>query len=140
MSLTTQQRSQSELIDTAVNRRVWAIVGDVCNPHKPANRIYQVMKQAGYMVYPVCSYGGTLDGDRVFASLSELPVVPDVVDIVVQPHNGRRAAEEAKQLGVDLVWFQPGADSPSVIAYAQSLGLDVIHHACAMVERKHWCD
>jgi len=50
MTTATQQRSQRELIEDAINRRVWAIVGDVCNPMKPANRIYRVMKRSGYEV------------------------------------------------------------------------------------------
>jgi len=86
----------------------------------------------------VCSYGGALDGDTVYARLADLPVTPPVVDIVVQPYNGKRAADEAHQLGVDLVWLQPGADSASVVEHARALGLEAIYHACAMVERRDW--
>jgi predicted CoA-binding protein len=41
---------------------------------------------------------------------------------------------------VCIFWLQPGAEGRELIEFAESLGLDVIHHACALVERRAWDD
>ena len=136
MSITTP--SKRELIETAVNQKIWAIVGASENTEKFGNRIYRDLKRAGYDVYGVNPNAETADGDPVYATLSDLPVKPDVVDVVVPSWVGRRIAEDAAREGIPIFWLQPGAESDELIAYAESLGLNVIHDACAMVEKRRW--
>lgn len=129
---------QRELIDDAVERRVWAIVGASENTAKFGNRIYRNLKQAGYTVYGVNPNAESVDGDPIYPTLSDLPEMPDVVDVVVPSWVGRRVATEAAELGIPYFWLQPGAESDELIEYATGLGLRVIHHHCAMVEKKVW--
>lgn len=136
--MSTVTRSQRELIDEAVSKKVWAIVGASENTQKFGNRIYRNLKQAGYEVYGVNPNAETADGDLVFPTLADLPVKPDVVDVVVPSWVGRRIAEDAANAGIPIFWLQPGAESDELISYAESLGLNVIHDACAMVEKRRW--
>jgi predicted CoA-binding protein len=136
--MSTTSRSQRELIDEAVNKRVWAIVGASENTEKFGNRIYRNLKQAGYEVYGVNPNAETADGDPIYPTLADLPVKPDVVDVVVPSWVGRRVAEEAAKAEIPILWLQPGAESDELIVYATSLGLNVIHDACAMVEKRRW--
>ena len=136
--MSTPTRSQRELIDEAVNKQVWAIVGASENTEKFGNRIYRNLKQAGYQVYGVNPNAETADGDPVYPTLADLPVKPDVVDVVVPSWVGRRVAEDAARQGIPIFWLQPGAESDELIAYAESLGLNFIHNACALVEKRRW--
>jgi predicted CoA-binding protein len=129
-----------EIIDEAVNARVWAIVGASENQSKFGNRIYRDLKRAGYTVYGVNPNAETADGDPVYPTLNDLPEKPDVVDVVVPSWVGRGIADNAAEQGIRIFWLQPGAESPELIEHAQSLGLDVIHDACAMVEKRTWED
>lgn len=133
-----QQRSKRRLIDDAVNSRVWAVVGASQDPSKFGNRIYRDLKRAGYTVYGVNPDAQSVDGDTVYPTLADLPERPAVIDVVVPPWVGRRIADDAATAGVTLFWLQPGAESDELIQYAESLGLGVIHGACAMVEKRHW--
>jgi predicted CoA-binding protein len=128
------------MIEDAVNERVWAIAGASENQQKFGNIIYRDLKRAGYTVYGVNPNAETADGDPVVPRLTDLPVVPSVVDVVVPPWVGKRIADDAAEAGVTYFWLQPGAESDELIAYAESLGLQVIHHACAMVEKRRWTD
>ena len=136
--MSTTTRSQRDLIDEAVNKKVWAIVGASENTQKFGNRIYRNLKRAGYEVYGVNPNAETADGDPVYPTLADLPVKPDVVDVVVPSWVGRKIAEDAAREGISLFWLQPGAESDELITYAESLGLTVIHDACAMVEKRRW--
>ena len=133
-------RSQRDLIEAAVNERVWAIVGASEDTRKFGNRIYRDLKCAGYEVYGVNPNASSVDGDPVYPTLADLPVKPAVADIVVPSWVGRRIADDAIRAGIDIFWLQPGAESDELIAYSESLGLGVIHHACAMVEKRIWRD
>ena len=136
--MSTTTHSQRELITDAINKQVWAIVGASENTEKFGNRIYRNLKQAGYKVYGVNPNAETADGDPVYPTLADLPVKPDVVDVVVPSWVGRRVAEDAAREGIPIFWLQPGAESDELITYAESLGLNVIHNACAMVEKRRW--
>jgi predicted CoA-binding protein len=130
--------NMKERIDEAVNSRVWAVVGASNDRSKFGNRIYRNMHSAGYRVYPVNPNEEQVEGAPAFATLADLPETPDVVDVVVPSWVGRKIAQEAADAGIRFFWLQPGAESNELVEYAESLGLEVIHNACAMVERRHW--
>lgn len=112
----------------------WAVLGVSANPEKIGFRIFKLLKRYGYEVYAVNPKETMIDGEACFHSLSKLPVVPDVVDLVVPPAIALEALVECQALGIKNVWLQPGVNTPEVIAKAQDLGLNVVFDACAMVE------
>ncbi len=126
-------QSKEDLIAEAMQKPVWAIIGASENESKFGNIIYRDLKRAGYQVYGVNPNASAVAGDKVYATLADLPVKPDVVNVVVPSWVGRRIAEDAAREGIRIFWLQPGAESNELIEYARSLGLDVIHHACSMV-------
>ncbi|MDD4599451.1 hypothetical protein SDC9_03888 [bioreactor metagenome] len=112
----------------------WAVLGATANPKKFGYRIFKLLKSYGYETYPVNPRETMIDGEPCFKSLQELPIVPDVVDFVIPPAAALEALVECEALGIKNVWLQPGVNTPEVIEKAQSLGLNVIFDACAMVE------
>lgn len=126
-------RTKEDLIALAMRQRKWAIVGASEDTSKYGNIIYRDLKREGYEVYGVNPNASTVAGDTVYPTVADLPVKPDVVNVVVPSWIGRRIAEDAAREGIKIFWLQPGADSTELIEYARSLGLDVIHHACSMV-------
>lgn len=113
----------------------WAVLGASANPAKFGYRIFTVLKRYGYEVYPVNPRESMLEGERCYSSLSELPVVPDVVDFVVPPSAAIQSLAQCKALGIQHIWLQPGVNTPEVIAQAQTLQLSgIMDGSCAMVE------
>ena len=138
MSTTSSSADIRTRIERAVDIRDWAIVGASDDPRKFGGRIYRDMKAAGYRVYAVNPNVETVDGDPAYASVKDLPAEVQVVDVVVPHWIGTRVARETAEAGIKLFWLQPGAESTDLIAEAEALGLDVIHTACAMVEKRRW--
>ena len=132
--------TMQQTIERAINIREWALVGANNNPHKYGYIIFNVMRRSGYTMYPVNTTEPTVENEPAYPDLSSLPIVPQVVNFVVPPYSAMRTLEEAARLGVDIVWFQPGAESAQLIARAHELGLHPIYDACAMVLRKRWPD
>lgn len=122
-----------------VERRTWAVVGASDNRAKFGNRMYRVLRERGYTVYPVNPTLATVEGDPAYPDIASLPEGVEVLDIVIPPGRVPPVLDQAKAAGITRIWLQPGAESPEVIAHAAALGLDVIAGGpCAMVEARSW--
>lgn len=126
--------SYIDYVEEAMKRKIWAVVGALPRETKYGYQIYHTLKLNGYTAYPVNPKFREIDGDPCYESLSSLPVIPEVVDMVVPPNRGGQYVEEAAKLGVEFIWFQPGAESEELIEKAKSLGLKVIYNTCIMLE------
>ncbi|MBI3734428.1 MAG: CoA-binding protein [Chloroflexi bacterium] len=136
--MSTETASLEDLIRDFTGRRVWALVGATNNPRKYGNRILRDLRRAGYIVYAVNKSESEVDGQPAYRALADLPERPDVVDFVVPPNQTEQVVRECKALGLMRVWMQPGAESEAAIQYCHANGIQVIHDACAMVEKKQW--
>ena len=56
----------------------------------------------------------------------------DRISVYVPPKVGLSLLEEIQEKGAAEVWFNPGAESPEIIARAEELGLSIIQ-ACSIV-------
>jgi predicted CoA-binding protein len=126
-------------IDTLVNFRTWAVAGASNNPDKVGFDIFVTMRDAGYTVYPINPKDPEIAGSKAYASVSDLPVPPDVVDLVIPPAATLGVVKAAIEKGAKGVWFQSGSESDDAIAEARNAGLIVVAGGpCAMTHRRHW--
>ena len=116
-----------------IQKKVWAVLGATHRTDKFGYKIFKHLLKHGYEVYPINPNIEEIDGIRCYASITDLPVVPDVVDFVVNSKIGLLALDECKSKGVTAVWLQPGADAPVVVEKAKELGLQVVSD-CVLVQ------
>jgi predicted CoA-binding protein len=128
-----------ELIREFLNKKnVFAVVGASRDPQKYGYQVYQDLKKAGYEVYPVNPNTDEISGDKCYPSLENLPVRPDVVDVVVPPKTTEHIVKACKKLRIIKVWMQPGSESEKSIKFCEENGLQTVHGVCVMIERaKH---
>ena len=87
----------------------------------------------GYKVVAVNPHRTHVDGDECHPNLAALPERPDIIDVVVPARIGLDVAREAKSLGYENVWLQPGAESPALVAYLEDQRVPFIADSCIMV-------
>jgi len=126
------------LIKEFIEQRVWAVVGASTDPDKFGHKILHNLRHAGYTVYGINPRGGTIEGQRLYRTLDELPEKPAVVDTVVPPKVTEQIVQDCARLGLTRVWMQPGSESTGAIEFCRAHGIQVVHHACAMVRRRTW--
>lgn len=112
--------------------KTWAVVGATENQEKYGYKIYQKLKSRGYKVYPVNPNYSEIEGDKCYSNLSELPEVPDVIDMVVAPRHGIKVVEEAARLGIKNIWLQPGTVNDELLKLAEEKGINTVQ-ACVLV-------
>lgn len=122
------------LVDEALSRKVWAVIGATQNKEKFGYKVYKALKDHGYEIYPVNPFYDEIDGEKCYKNLSSLPKVPDVVNVIVSPDKSEGFIREASALGCEFIWFQPGAEGDALIKLCQALGLKTISNVCAMAQ------
>lgn len=110
-----------------------AIIGASSDPSKFGNRAVRAFARKGYTVYPVHPRAAEIEGLRAYPSIKEVPLDRlDRVSFYVPPEVGLTIIDDVAAKTVGEVWFNPGSDSPALIARAESLGLNVVV-ACSLV-------
>ncbi len=115
-------------------KKNWAVAGASEDSLKFGHKIYKKLKEKGYNAYPLNPGVQEVLGDKCYAKLADIPVKPDVVNVVVPPKAAIEVAKQAAEAGIEYIWFQPGANKPEVVEEAKKLGLKVIADACVLVE------
>ncbi len=76
-------------------------------------------------------------GERAYASLADLPVKPDLVNVFRLPRFLPAIVEEMIALGLPALWVQQGIVSLEAAARAEAAGIRVVMDRCLMVEHRH---
>jgi predicted CoA-binding protein len=108
-------------------KRTVAILGASANRSKFGNKSLRAHAHAGYEVYPVNPKGGQIEGWPAYRSLAEVPAAHlNRISVYLPPAVGLTALAEIAAKGCDELWFNPGSESPELIARARQLGLKAI--------------
>lgn len=94
-------------VEIAFGRKKWAVVGASTDPSSFGYKVYDMLKRAGFVVYPVSPKYTEVLGDPCYATLQDLPEKVDMVSMVVNPKIGK--AIVASYSEKPHYWFQPGA-------------------------------
>jgi uncharacterized protein len=127
-----------------LNSRNIAIVGLSGNPLRASNFVGFYLNRHGYRVLPVNPREPEILGVRSFASLGEVPVAVDVVNVFRAPAALPGIAREAVAIGAKCLWCQFGVINAEGARIAEDAGLTVIMDRCIKVEharyigRMHW--
>jgi predicted CoA-binding protein len=110
-----------------------AIIGDVFNSAKWANKSLRAHQMVGYHVFGVHPDGGSVEDVKVYSSLAEIPERLDRVSVYLRPSLVMEALDAIATKGCDELWLNPGTYTPEVVERAESLGLNAIC-GCSIID------
>lgn len=99
-------------------------------------RVMRFLQQQGYKVYPVNpdALGQEIHGEKVYASLRDLPEKPDMVDIFRRSSKVAPVVAEAIEIGIPYIWMQLKVIDEAAAAKAEATGATVIMDRCPAIE------
>ena len=109
-----------------------AIIGASNDRRKYGNKALRAYRQQGFEVYPVNPREREIEGSRVYPTIRDVPVRPDLVSAYIHPEVLLDLLPDIAERGCDELWLNPGTESEEVLAEARRLGLNVIQ-ACSIV-------
>ena len=121
---------------SAQNPRTIAVIGLSEVPSKPSHYVSAYMQQHGYKIYPVNPSIPEVLGEKSYASLSDLPIKPDIVNVFRLPKFIPAIVDQMLQLGLPNLWVQQGIIHPEAAARAEAGGIHVVMDRCIMVEHR----
>jgi uncharacterized protein len=121
-----------------------AIVGLSNNPLRASYFVGFYLQRHGYRVIPVNPRESQILGERSFASLREVPLPVDVVNVFRAPDALPAIAADAVAIKATCLWCQYGVINEEGARIAERGGLTVVMDRCIKVEharyvgRMHW--
>ena len=113
-----------------------AMVGASTNWNRPSYFAMKYMQDKGYRVIPVNprAAGETLLGEEVVASLKDITVPIDMVDIFLRPERVPPVVDEAIEVGTKVIWMQLTVRHDEAAKKAEDAGITVIMDRCPKIE------
>jgi O-acetylhomoserine (thiol)-lyase len=116
--------------------RTIAMVGASSNWNRPSYFVMKYLQGKGYRVVPVNPgiAGQTLLGEKVYATLRDIPEKIDMVDVFRAARETPAIVEDAIAIGAPVVWMQLGIRNDEAAATAEAAGIEVIMNRCPKIE------
>jgi predicted CoA-binding protein len=129
-------RTTAAIRDLLRATRTIAMVGASPKPDRPSHGVMAHLQRAGFRVIPVNPgiAGQRILGEAVFATLADIPVSIDMVDVFRRAEDTPAVAREAVAIGARSLWLQLGVVNDEAAAIAVAAGLDVVMDRCTAIE------
>lgn len=116
--------------------RTIAMVGASEHWNRPSYFAMKYLQDKGYRVIPVNpqAKGGEILGEKVYASLDDVPEKIDMVDIFRRADAVPGIVDQAIAKGAKVVWMQLGVRHDAAAAKAEAAGLKVVMNRCPKIE------
>ncbi|MCU1439205.1 MAG: CoA-binding protein [Rhodoglobus sp.] len=112
-----------------------AIVGASPNAARSSYFVGTYLQQSSdYRVYFVNPNADEILGQKAYKSLTDLPEVPDIVDVFRKASDIPSVVDEVLASGAKTIWVQLGIWNQDAAIYAESKGLTVVMDRCIKVE------
>jgi len=102
------QPTHEELLRIYAQPKTIAVVGASNAVGKAAHDILSYLQSQGYRIVPVNPRGGEILGEHAFATLRDVNVPVDVVNVFRPPREAEAIARDAVAIGAKVLWFQLG--------------------------------
>ena len=126
------------------NAKTIAVVGLSKSELRASHFVGYYLRRHGYRVIPVNPRESEILGEKSFASLLDVPVPVDVVNVFRAPDALPAIARDAVAIGAGTLWCQFTVINEEGARIAEAAGIAVVMDRCIKVEharyigRMHW--
>jgi uncharacterized protein len=132
------QPGDDQILTILTSVRTIALVGLSANSARDSNEVFAVLLRHGYQTVGVNPglAGQTIHGAPVYATLGDVPVPIDMVDIFRNSEAAGGTVDEALALSPlpKLIWMQLGVINAAAAEKARAAGVIVVMDRCPKIE------
>jgi predicted CoA-binding protein len=127
--------SAKDRLEILQKAKTVAIVGASPNPARSSYFVATYLQQSSdYELYFVNPNADEILGQKVYKSLADLPVVPDIVDVFRKGSDIPSVIDDVVAIGAKTIWVQLGIWNEEAAYYGEEKGLTVVMDRCLKVE------
>ena len=137
MTYAFKNPSQDTIFDFLKEAKTIAVVGLSNREETAAYRVSKIMQDAGYRIIPVNprSAGETILGETVYASLKDIPLSIDIVNVFRRSEFLPDVAREFIETDAKIFWAQLGLESQEAEEILRQAGRDqIVMNRCIKIE------
>lgn len=124
------------IFDLLQRAKTIAVVGLSDSPLRPSHGVSAYMQTHGYRIVPVNPRIQVSMGEQSYASLLDVPVKIDIVNIFRRPEFVEAIVDQAIQLKVPAIWMQEEVVHEKAAEKARKNGIFVIMDSCILQEHR----
>jgi len=118
------------------NARTIAVVGLSGDRWRPSYGVSEYMQSVGYRIIPVNPNETEVLGEKAYATLEDVPVPVDIVNIFRQSRFVPDIVDAAIRIGAKGIWMQEGVVHEEAARKAREAGLEVVMDRCILKEHR----
>lgn len=128
--------TKTELLSLLSTVKTIALVGASPKTHRPSYEVMHFLQNKGFKIYPVNPIlsGQEILGERVYASLEELPRQVDMVEIFRNSEAAGETCQEVLELALEkkpkIVWMQIGVINEEAAKQLREKSIIVVMNEC----------
>lgn len=119
-----------ELRELLERTRTIAVVGMSNREGRPAHEIPRKLMDRGFTVIPVNPGETEILGQTCYASLTDVPVEIDIVDVFRRSGDTPEVARQAAMVKAKVLWLQLGITSEESRSMAEDAGMVYVEDTC----------
>ena len=124
------------IADILSKNKIIAMVGASKNWKRPSNFVMKYLQKHGFKVIPVnpSNAGQDVLGELCYASLEEIPIKIDMVNIFRPSEFCPSITKEAIKIGVKTIWMQLGIKNKEAIKLGEKANINMVFDKCPKME------
>lgn len=122
--------TDDELLQVLDHSQTIAVVGMSTDPSKPSHTVPKFLIKRGFTVIPVNPMADEILGQRSYATLADIPVSVDIVDVFRPGPKTPEYADKAAEIGAKTLWLQLGISNDETKTRAKAHGLQYFENIC----------
>ena len=117
-------------------KKIFAVTGVSQDESKYGFEVFNTLIEHKYKTYPINPKYNEIAGHKCFPSIDSLPEVPEVLIVVLAPHNTGKIIESLVKYKDTILWLPPGCWSVEVIEKLNQNELIYIFDVCPVGKLK----
>lgn len=110
--------------------RTIAVVGLSPQPNRPSHAVARHMQRFGYRIVPVRPLVTEVLGEQAYASLADIPLPVDLVNVFRAAEHIPAIVEQCIELELPAIWIQEGIINEAAAQRAREAGMEVVMDRC----------